>query len=108
MKMVATTTVIRGNGGCEAYMNGVVRKEILKMSERYKKEMARKDAELSAVKRHRDLLLGDKLKSVEYAVEKKNTVFSKIREWIVKDWCMFWALCSVLGLWEYVGDEENA
>lgn len=103
MKRIATTTVIRGNGDCEAYFNGIVKEEIQKLNERYKA----KEAELAAAKGHLNSVLSHQLNTSEVYNVKKKSIFSRIRDSIEILWCKIWGLGVVLGLWEYVGDKET-
>ena len=102
MNRVATTTVIRGNGGCEVYINGIVKEEVKKLNERYKI----KEAELMAAKDHCNRLLSHNLNTLEVYNVKKKSIFTRIVEGIGIIWCKIWGFGVVIGLWDYIGDEE--
>lgn len=103
MNMIAAVTVIRGQGGCQALMNGIVNEEMQKLNERHAKEMARTNAELEAAKAHRNRLLKDALKRHETSEEKRG-IASRIKDGIVFAWCCLWAWAFEWGLIEE--DEE--
>lgn len=99
MRILATTTVIRGNGACEAYMNGLLNEEVKKMKEHYEKALSVTEAELEAAKGHRDDLLYKHLAEVKAMVAKPTSIFKRIHERIEIAWCMFWYFGKVLKLW---------
>ena len=102
MKRIATTTVIRGNGGCEAYFNGILKEEIRKLNERYKA----KEAELAASKKHCNRLLAHQLNTLEVYSVKKKSIFRKLLDGIGILWFKIWALGWAIGLWDYVENKK--
>lgn len=101
MNRIATVTVIRGSGDCEAYFDGIVQDEIKKMSSQYNTEIKTKNAELEAIKNHRNKLLSSKLGVIRAEITRPISKFTKIRDKIDILWCKFWGLGYELGLWTY-------
>ena len=101
MKKIATTTVIRGNGACEAYMNDIVNKEIAKMNKQHQMELSRQEAELEATRNHRDRLLADKLDSMNNKNAYKESFWQRFKDALEMAWCKFWGITYVLGLWRH-------
>lgn len=93
---IATATIIRGKGECQAYINGVVHKEMQKLN-----------AELEAAKGHRDDLLAANLEAYQEVEERPTGAFRRLRERLVTLWAQFWALGIVLGFWESIEDDER-
>lgn len=90
MNRIATTTIIRGNGACEIYMNGIVKEEIRKINEQHAMEMRTKDAELQAARAHRNKLLADNLEAARARNCHRKTVFSRIRKLCLVAWAIVW------------------
>lgn len=101
MNIVATTTVIRGNGACEAFMNGIVNEEIEKMNERHQKELCAMESELGAVKTHRNKLLASNLAAVRACNARSVSWFVRLKEDITISWCKLYGLGEALKLWLY-------
>ena len=92
MNRVATATVIRGTGECEVYLNDVVNKEIAKMKEQHKLELAKIDEELKATKNHRNKLLADRLAVIKADREERPSLFTKVRENVENVWCVTYGM----------------
>ena len=101
MKILATTTVIRGTGACEVFMNDVLNKEIAKMNENHNAKIREMWSELQASNNHRNDLLANRLEIVRAALAKPTSTISRIKEWFEITWCKFWGLCEVAGLWKH-------
>lgn len=99
--MLATTTVIRGNGACKVFMDGIMNEEVEKMTERYEKELSAKEAELQATKNHRNDLLYRTLAEVRAMLAKPVSIIERIRERLVIIWCQIWGIGEALNLWSY-------
>lgn len=94
---IATATIIRGKGECQAYINGVVHKEMQKLN-----------AELEAAKGHRDDLLTHNLKAYQEVDERPVGAFRRLRERLETLWALLWALGVEIGLWgDYLEDDEG-
>lgn len=107
MNRIAGLTVVRGNGGCEAYWNGIVNEEMKKLNEQHALELRAKDAELEATRGARNRLLRDNLTAYRVLNARPISAFRRLRERLVTFWCVFWALGEHFGCWEYIRDEEN-
>lgn len=99
MNRIATVTVIRGSGDCEAYVDGIVQEEIEKMKSRHNTEIQAKNAELEATKIHRNKLLSSKLGVIRAESARPISRFTRIRNKIDILWCKFWGIGYELGLW---------
>ena len=106
MNRIATMTVIRGNGACEAFMNGVVREEMLKMNARHDIEIKKTNAALTAATEHRNKLLADRAAALNNYNVRPRSIFGRIKDSIVTGWCIVWGIGEALGFWEYVEEEE--
>lgn len=104
MKMIATTTVIRGNGACKVFMNGIVNDEIEKVNERYERKIMALSNELEATKNKETQLLTEKLLMIRPYTAKRCGVLSDIREKIEVAWAFVWYMGKKFKLWT---DEEN-
>ena len=107
MNRIAAMTVIRGDGACQAYWQGVVMEEMKKLTERHELEMKTKDAELDAARSHRNDLLRDQLTTYRVLNAKPTSPFKRLRERLETLWCQFWGLGEHFGFWEYIRDDEN-
>ena len=83
MNMIASTTVIRGKGQCEAYMNGIVMEEMRKQNDRHAVEMA-------AVRASRDRLADGLIES--YKRVQRESWLHRIKEKIEIAWCVFFGM----------------
>ena len=99
MNVIATTTVIRGNGACEAFMNGIVNEEIKKMNERHERELMTLSNELEATKNKEKQLLAEKLPMVRALAAKRYRPLSEVREKLEVAWAVVWYLGMKFGLW---------
>lgn len=106
MNRIAAVTVIRGEGECKAFVDGIAHKEIEKMNERHKIELEMATNELKATKKHRDDLLQARVEAWKAEELKPVSLFEKIRRAFVNGWCIFWALTHEWGLWEYDGERK--
>ena len=106
MKRVAAMTVIRGEGNCEALMNGVVSEEMKKMNERHAKEMAVLRAELEATKNKEKQLLSDRMAVIKASNAKPVQLFARVKEALVTAWCVLWAITHEWKFWEWMDDEH--
>ena len=106
MKRIATATVIRGNGACEAYINDIVNKEIMKMNEQHEMELSRRESEMEAIRNHRDKLLADKMVSLtKHKKSKFKRFWKRVKDSLELAWCRIWIMGCILGLWTY--DDSN-
>lgn len=107
MKRVAALTVIRGEGNCEAIMQGIVNEEMKKMNERHAKELSALRAELEATKNKEKQLLGDRMAVIKASNAKPVQLSKRIIEAVETAWCVLWAIVHEWKLWEWI-DEEDA
>lgn len=98
MNMIASTTIIRGKGQCEAYMNNVVMKEMKRQNDRHAAEMA-------VMTKSRNGLLADRLEA--YKPEQKESLWHRIKEKLEIAWCVFFGMLLELHLIEEVEDEQD-
>lgn len=96
MKRLATTTVIRGNGACEVYMDGLLNEEIKKLNERHEKELSEKEVKLQVTKNQRDDLRYKDLIALRAMVAKPMSIAARLRERLVIIWCQIWGIFECL------------
>ena len=114
MKNVSNLTIIRGNGeGFEVVMNGIVNEEIKRMRQRdlaameiQRNEFKNEMEWMNMIKKQRDRLLEEKY------IAMKTQRHKPTRNEIVREKIGFALACILcwgeeLGLWEYIGDEEE-
>lgn len=107
MNRIATLTVIRGNGECVAYMNGIVKEEMKKLNERHAREMARKNAELDASRGHRNRLLRDNLRDYRVLNARPVSACKRLLEGLETFWCQCWGVAYEIGLLECKNHDEK-
>lgn len=107
MNRIATMTVIRGNGACEAFMNGVVREEMLKINAKHDIEMKKTNAALQATTNHRNKLLADRAAALRQYNVRPRSIFSRIKDSIVNAWCLFYSFGWAIGFWKHIDEEEE-
>ena len=98
MNMIASATIIRGKGECQAYMNGIVMEEMRKQNERHAAEMA-------VVTASRNRLLADRMNSMKPV--KRESWLHRVKEKIEIAWCVFFGMLLELHLIEEVEDFED-
>lgn len=94
--MIASATVIRGQGECEAYMNGVVMKEMKRLN-------AIHAAEMGTVKNHRNRLLAERLEKLKPV--QKVSLWERLKDFVATAWAQFFGLMLALDFIEIVEDE---
>ena len=99
MKMLATTTVIRGKGACEAYMNGIMNAEIEKMNELHRQEMEAVINELQSKTNRENDLLAEKLPKIRAYTSKRSGVFSDVLDKFEVAWAFVWYMGLKFKLW---------
>ena len=99
MKMIASTTVIRGNGACKVFMDGIMNEEVEKMKEQHEREIMALTNELNATKNKETQLLTDRLPMIRACTAKRCGVFSTIRDKIEVVWAFLWWLGTRGRLW---------
>lgn len=96
MKRLATTTVIRGNGACKVYMDGLMNEEIEKMRERYERQIEALTNELEATKRNETRLLTEKMPMIRVCAAKRYGLLNDIREKLELAYGFVWCMCDRL------------
>lgn len=102
-------TVIKGNGECEAIVNGIVSQEMKRIQEAHKKEIDTLDAQLKQITVRRDKLLTQNM--IARRKPKKVHILDRIKEKIEDTYAIVFATIIVFGehfgLWEYIQDDEE-
>lgn len=115
-RRVAAATVIRGNGACGLFVNGIANAEVMRNNELHTKELEIVMSELKNIKKRmtdvpagicRAERLARNLASLRLNAARPCSLFRRIREGVVFIWGCIWYYGLKLGLWEYVGDEED-
>lgn len=107
MNRVATATIIRGNGECQAYINGVVMKEMKRLNERHAAEMRSKQFELDSVRKHRNRLLASKLDGGYDNRSKWQRFKDRVREKVCVAWAVVFAMALEFGFIEKVEEDHE-
>ena len=107
MNRIAAMTVIRGNGKCEAYWNGIVMEEMKKLNERHALEMTKKNSELEAARGHRNRLLRDNLAAYRVLNARPVSAFRRLTERLTLIWCQLYGLCLEFGLVGRANDQRR-
>lgn len=111
MQRIAAATVIRGNGACQAFMDGVVNEELRRQQE--KLEAAEDRA--NRMEEDRNRMKGERLAEIRWVLTGKRGPLRRIRNAIETAWAMVWAItagkCWIemgekLKLWVDEGKEE--
>lgn len=84
MDRIATCSVIRGNGGVEAYVNGVVSEELRRQNAIREAEEEALKAELATTKARRNRLLADDLRMRRTV--RKRPLRQRVRDRIADGW----------------------
>lgn len=102
MKRIATATVIRGNGACEAYINGVVKEEMRRQQAKFQAERER----AAAVEASRNRLLARQKTELMRKTYYRPNLFRRLLRPFENAWAMFWAtlICwgEELDFWEKI------
>lgn len=110
MKRVMTATVIRGNGGCQAYVNGVASEELKRQEAHRRFDRMASVALTRAVIDHRDRLREYHRAELNARLCPPVTMARRIKEAVANAWALCWAVVVVggeaLGLWERIDEEE--
>lgn len=84
MDRIATCSIIKGNGGVEAYVNGVVSEELRRQNALREAEEAALRAELAVTRARRNRLLADDLKLRR--TMRKRPLRQRVRDRIADGW----------------------
>lgn len=115
MRQIANMTVIRGNGGCEAYMNGIVQEEIRRQQAQMQAERKADEVYTRMVKGDRDQLRAERSADLTRTLTRRPNLLQRLCAPVVNAWAMFWALvlnageifvnwCIIHGMIEVVED----
>lgn len=107
MVRIAAATVIRGEGACQAYIDGVVNEEVKRLNERHRIETAAVREELSAVRGHRNELLTARLTQIKASTARRRGWWRRLRDRLADAWAMFCAITLETGLWEWDDDDDQ-
>ena len=112
MQRIAAVTVIRGNGACQAFVDGMVNEELRRQQE--KLEAAEDRA--NRMEEDRNRLKGVRLTEIRWALTGKHGLLRRIRNAIETAWAIVWAITAgkcwiemgeTAGLWEDISDETE-
>ena len=88
MNRIAAVTVIRGEGECQAFINGVADEEI-----RRKQDHMRAATERArVVKTSRNRLLARRMAAITRKLNRKPNLFQRIWAPVAESWAMAWAV----------------
>lgn len=88
MNRIAAVTVIRGEGECKAYIDGVADQDIRRKQEKMRAEITR----TRAVEARRNRMLARDLAEIEGMVNPKLNVFQRLWRPVADAWALFWAV----------------
>ena len=107
MNRIAAVTVIRGQGECQAYINGVASAEIRRQQDRMRAETER----ARTVEASRDRLLTCRLTEIAEKLDARPGLLHRLHQRAVDAWALLWGtfICwsEALGLIEEVDDDET-
>lgn len=100
---IATATVIRGNGECRAYMDGVVSEEMKRQEALRRTERRATHVLTRAVIDHRDVLLDCHRAELNARLCPKQNLLQRLGGALVNAWAVCWAVVVLggehLGMW---------
>lgn len=97
MNMIASATVIRGKGGCEAYMNGILNQEMKRLNDQHA-------AEVQMLTQQRNRLLADRMQAMKPV--QREGLLKRLKNRLETAWAIFFALLLHWGVIVPIGDEE--
>ena len=106
MNRIATAPVIRGNGACQAFIDGVLIKELERLDDKHAEELRKKDYELEYMTESRNRQLRKSLEADHAMAQKRIGLWERVCNMVNKAWCMLFAMALVYGFIEEVRDEE--
>ena len=84
---IATATVIRGNGGCQVFIDGVVNAELQRQQMMMQAERER----AHMIEGRRNRMLGERLKA---SAPKRRSPLERLKDAIETAWAMVWAITA--------------
>lgn len=107
MNLIATGTVIRGKGECQAFVNGVAQMDIRRQQEQWRAAATAEIERLRMAEKGRSRLAAEALRLKRRAWESTPGLMEQIREGLIDAWAMaFGTVISwgeILGWWVYEG-----
>lgn len=101
IQRIAATTVIKGAGACQVYMDGVVSEEIKRLNEMHARELETWREKVKACQAHENKLLAERLKAVDKMVNPFGIrrIYRAVVDRIQVVWAMLWVANWRLGRW---------
>lgn len=105
MNLIATGTVIRGKGQCQAFVDGVAQMDIQHQQERWMQEIMAEMERLRMAGKGRNRMAAELAEIKHKALNEVPGMMGRMKEAVVDAWCMaFGTVISwgeMLGLWVY-------
>ena len=105
MNLIATGTVIRGKGQCQAFVDGVAQMDIQHQQERWMQEVTAEMERLRTAEKGRNRMAAELAALKRRALNEVPGMMGRMKEAVVDAWCMaFGTVISwgeMLGLWVY-------
>ena len=109
MNLIATGTVIRGKGQCQAFVDGVARQDIQHQQEQWMQAVTAEMERLRMAGKGRNRMAAELAEIKRKALNEVPGMMGRIKEAVVDAWCMaFGTVISwgeMLGLWVYEHDD---
>lgn len=118
MNRIAAATVIRGNGACMAYVNGVAQAEIIRQREADKRAMAAYMEHARTVENSRNRLLAERLEArcqpagclermFDRLIDRYALIVGSVLEWLKMAGRAVLEFGERVGFWERVDDNAE-
>lgn len=105
MNLIATGTVIRGKGECQAFVNGVAQMDIRRQQEQWRAVAAAEIEQLRMAEKGRNRMAAEVLRMKRRAWEDAPGMLEYVRERITDVWALVFGTViswgELMGLWEY-------
>lgn len=88
MNRIAACTVIRGEGECRAYMNGVVQEEI----RRQQAQMRARNERASMVESSRNRMLAARMDEINRRARRRPNPLRRMADGIANAWAVIWGM----------------
>lgn len=104
MKMAAT--VIRADGACDIFVNGILNEEIRRINLEHENEVKMMLNKLADAEKQHDDFLAYRVAFIRQNMAESVSRLDIFREKLETAWCKLYGLGEVLGMWVYEHDDN--